>query len=114
MKSYGIIRRHLSLALLAWVCAGTISRAEAETVAAGEQIAQTWCRNCHQVGPKVVGVGSDAVPSFVSIARMPSTTQMSLTVFLSTNHAHMPDYSLTREEIRNVTAYILSLRNPQK
>ena len=40
----------------------------------------------------------------------PDTTRLSLTVFLSTPHHRMPDYSLTRQEIANVSAYILSLK----
>ncbi len=54
--------------------------------------------------------GNDAVPSFSSIAQIGSITQTSLEVFLSTPHARMPDYSLTRDEIRDVSTYILSLR----
>ena len=53
---------------------------------------------------------NDAVPSFVSVARMDSTTTTSLEVFLSTPHGRMPDYSLSRHDIANVSAYILSLR----
>ncbi|MEY4966379.1 MAG: hypothetical protein RL274_1962 [Pseudomonadota bacterium] len=83
----------------------------AQDVGAGERIAQTWCNNCHVVDSAQQKGGSDAVPSFPAIAKMASTTQMSLTVFLSTPHGRMPDFSLTRNEIRNVSAYILSLRD---
>jgi hypothetical protein len=41
---------------------------------------------------------------------MSSTTEAGLAAFLSTPHGKMPDYSLSRNEIRNVSAYILSLR----
>jgi mono/diheme cytochrome c family protein len=54
--------------------------------------------------------GTDAVPTFAAIAAMKSTTAMSLTAFLSTSHTPMPDYSLSRDDIANVSAYILSLR----
>lgn len=84
--------------------------AQAQDVGAGERIAKTWCNNCHVVASGQQKGGSDAVPSFPSIAKMISTTQMSLTVFLSTPHGRMPDFGLTRTEIRNVSAYILSLR----
>jgi mono/diheme cytochrome c family protein len=41
---------------------------------------------------------------------MKSTTEMSLAAFLTTPHGRMPNFSLSRAEIRDVSAYILSLR----
>ena len=52
----------------------------------------------------------DAVPSFRAIAAMPSTTALSLRVFLQTPHGRMPDFALSRNETDDVIAYILSLR----
>ncbi len=84
--------------------------AAAQDAGEGERIARQWCGNCHQVARDPVRA-SDAVPSFPAIAQMPSTTQMSLAAFLSSSHGQMPDYALTRSEIRDVSAYILSLRD---
>ncbi len=87
------------------------SAASAQNPADGERIAKTWCAGCHRVDTDLPRVGAtDAVPSFASVAAMSSTTETSLEVFLSTPHARMPDYSLTREEIRDVAVYILSLK----
>ena len=86
------------------------SPALAQNPANGETIARTWCAGCHRVEGDGPRMENDAVPSFSSIAQMSSTTQTSLIVFLSTPHARMTDYNLTREEIRDVSAYILSLR----
>ena len=87
------------------------SAASAQDEANGERIAKTWCAGCHTVEAETPRLGgNDAVPSFSSIAQMSSTTETSLEVFLSTPHARMPDYSLTRDEIRDVSVYILSLR----
>ena len=88
--------------------------ANAQDVLAGEQLAKTSCAGCHQVDKNDLPKRSDAIPSFVSVANMNSTTAMSLRVFLSTPHANMPDYSLSRNEISNVSAYILSLRTDRK
>ena len=41
---------------------------------------------------------------------MKSTTRLSLRVFLQTPHDRMPNLQLNRDEIDNVSAYILSLR----
>jgi len=84
--------------------------ARAQDVDAGERIAKTWCAGCHVVDAKNRKTANDAIPSFSSIAKMSSTTSTSLEVFLSTPHGRMPDYSLSRNEIRNVSSYILSLR----
>lgn len=82
--------------------------ASAQDAAAGQRLARRWCSACHEIGR--APVHNDVSPSFAAIARMPSTTAMSLNAFLSTPHHRMPDYSLTRQEIKDVSAYILSLK----
>ncbi len=76
----------------------------------GRRVAETWCSNCHLVGPGARGPAGDAAPPFQAIARMPSTTEMSLRVFLQTPHAQMPDYRLSAAELDGVTAWILALK----
>lgn len=76
----------------------------------GLDIARKWCAGCHAVGASLGKTGSDAAPSFYEVAQMKSTTASGLTVFLSTPHGQMPDYNLSRQEIRDVSAYILSLQ----
>ncbi len=88
--------------------AALISTAAAQDVDAGHQIAQRWCSACHEVG--TAPVRNDVSPSFWSIAQMPSTTKLSLNAFLSTPHHRMPDYSLTRQEIADISGYIVSLK----
>jgi len=83
--------------------------ARAQDIAAGQAIAETWCSNCHSTVARDAAV-RDGVPAFFSIAQMPSTTEMSLATFLTTPHGRMPNFSLSRTEIRDVSAYILSLR----
>ncbi len=85
--------------------------AHAYDIANGKLIAQVWCSNCHLVDPQQRGVARDATPMFLSIARMKSTTAASLAAFLKTRHGGMPDLNLGRNEIEDVSAYILSLRN---
>lgn len=96
----------LALMLLATPAVG-------QTVDQGQKIARQWCSGCHQVEPQAQP-RSDVVPSFASVAQMTSTTSISLAAFLSSSHRNMPDYSLTPGEIRDVSAYILSLRIPEK
>lgn len=83
----------------------------AQDAQAGHDIATKWCANCHVVEVKGPAVRNDAVPSFRAIAQMNSTTAASLAAFLATPHPRMPNYTLSRQEIRDVSAYILSLRD---
>ncbi len=76
---------------------------------AGAELAQKWCSDCHLVG-RGQSHSNDAVPSFAAIAAAPATTAMSLHAFLLTPHGPMPDLKLSREQIDDVVAYILSLR----
>lgn len=95
----------VAVALLAGACP-----AVAQDAQAGLMIAETWCANCHTVVAGQQTRSSDAVPSFVRIAAMRSTTEMSLAAFLTTPHGRMPNFTLSRAEIADVSAYILSLR----
>jgi mono/diheme cytochrome c family protein len=79
-------------------------------LADGKAMAEKWCSHCHMISPGDKRAG-DAAPSFTAIARMPSTTEMSLRAFLQTPHVRMPDYHLSRDESADLVAYILSLRD---
>jgi len=79
--------------------------------AAGHQMAQRWCSNCHMVDPTQQNAAANGVPPFAAIARMTSMTALSLRVFLQTPHIRMPDFQLTNGEIDDVVAYILSLKD---
>jgi mono/diheme cytochrome c family protein len=79
-------------------------------IASGRRIAESWCAACHQIDSQepesIVGA-----PSFVAIAKLPSTTALALNVFLRTTHNVMPNYQLTRQEADDVVAFILSLKD---
>lgn len=105
--------RHPILAgLMALAFAGPAPAQVPGDVANGAQLARTWCANCHVVGRADASTPAtgDAVPTFASIAAMPSTTALSLRVYLQTPHGRMPDFALSRSETSDVIAYILSLR----
>lgn len=82
--------------------------AVAQDMENGHQIAKRWCSGCHEIA--YTPVQNDVSPPFITVARMPTTTRISLQAFLSTPHQRMPDYSLSRQEISDVSAYILSLK----
>ena len=78
-------------------------------IAAGQKLAEEWCSSCHAVGPKETAA-KDNAPSFLAIATMPSTTALSIQAWLQTPHPQMPNWQLTRNQIADIDAYILSLR----
>ena len=74
----------------------------------GRQTATTLCVPCHQIGEN----HRDGPPSFVDIANMPSTTALSLKVFLRSNHKGMPNLIIPDSETNDLIAYILALKQP--
>ena len=110
-RIFGLAALALAGLLLARPAAAQTA-ADAETVACGRAVAETWCANCHVVSRQARGPAGDAAPPFAAIAAMPSTAGMSLRAFLQTPHARMPDYRLSQAELDGVVAYILSLRRP--
>jgi mono/diheme cytochrome c family protein len=79
-------------------------------VDAGKTIALQRCTRCHVVAAQQPVPDIGGAPSFAAIARMRSTTELSLRAFLQTPHPPMPDLVLSREETDDLVSYILSLR----
>jgi mono/diheme cytochrome c family protein len=106
--------RRMALAavpLLACVAASRgASAEEVGDAAAGRRLAETWCSTCHIVtGGQSQGTSTGA-PTFAAIAADKAITPLALSAFLQTPHHRMPDLHLSRNEIDDVSAYILSLR----
>jgi mono/diheme cytochrome c family protein len=85
----------------------------------GREIATKQCSSCHHVLPRLFpdtndspSVDKDGPPSFQSIADLPSTTGLSLNVFLHSNHKNMPNLVLSHADSDDLIAYILSLKKP--
>jgi mono/diheme cytochrome c family protein len=91
------------------VMAASGGPAVAQNIATGKEIAQSSCTGCHSVDTNGLESRNEAVPSFTTIAQSHKTTEIWLESFLST-HPKMRNYSLSRHQIRDVAAYILSLK----
>jgi mono/diheme cytochrome c family protein len=98
------------LALFCLLAAPALAQPEPGDPQAGRGLAANWCSHCHRIAPGGPGPATDGAAPFASIVAMPSTTSMSLRVFLQTPHAGMPDYHLTRDQLDDLVAYLLSLR----
>ena len=77
--------------------------------ASGRQLATKLCSSCHLVLPMTFSDKSDP-PSFQSVADLPSTTGISLNVFLHSKHRKMPNFLISSAVSNDLIAYILSLK----
>ncbi|MDJ0449592.1 c-type cytochrome [Methylocystis sp. JR02] len=97
------------LLFLSAATAPALAQGPDETV--GKRIAQDTCASCHAVTADPDAISPDPkAPRFLDVARMPSTTELSLKVFLRSSHRNMPNFILSPEEMDSVTWYILGLR----
>jgi cytochrome c len=77
----------------------------------GRKIAEKLCVGCHIVGAEAAGKTVPAdVPSFARIASKPGQTAQGIAGAIVVPHPPMPQIQLTREEIGDVAAYILTLK----
>lgn len=89
-----------------------------EDIQKGHQLAATICAICHVAAPDQAykPIMKPPAPSFESIARRKDTNADSLRLFMTTTHQGldvprgMPNPELMDYQIREITAYILSLR----
>ena len=75
----------------------------------GKDIAVQFCASCHLVTEGQKSASAD-VPTFPSIAAKYDEEIDYLVGFLADPHPPMPNFSLTRREIRDLLAYIKSLK----
>jgi mono/diheme cytochrome c family protein len=80
-----------------------------DSVSAGRRLAEAWCRDCHAFEMSDAGRVSRA-PVFVRIANRTSTTELSLKVFLRSNHRSMPNLIIAPGEADDLAQFILSLK----
>jgi mono/diheme cytochrome c family protein len=75
----------------------------------GRQVAIELCSSCHQVTEGQPRPRQNAA-SFFAIANLPSTTALSLKVFLRSNHKGMPDLIVSESDSDELIDYILGLK----
>jgi cytochrome c len=80
-----------------------------DSLSAGHDLAEAWCRNCHAIEATTAGAKGRG-PDFVAIANRVSTTALSLKVFMKTSHHRMPNLIITPAQADDLTNYILSLK----
>jgi mono/diheme cytochrome c family protein len=76
----------------------------------GLAVAERLCADCHAITRKDAMSPNPAAPRFETIAASPGMSSTALNAALQTSHRSMPNIVLEADEMRNVIAYILSLR----
>ncbi|MBY0561608.1 cytochrome c [Hyphomicrobium sp.] len=79
----------------------------------GRAVARALCTNCHMIGDQPNSAVNADVPSFVAIANIHDQSAERISNWLHNAHGPMPNAHLTRKELGDVAAYIMSLRQPK-
>ncbi len=101
---------------LAFVATGLLAGSPAAhaadgDIANGQALAKRLCSNCHVVGDEAAAQTISAdVPSFKSIANLPEQSPERIAGRIVVPHPPMPQIDVTRNEIRDLAAYIMSLK----
>jgi mono/diheme cytochrome c family protein len=78
----------------------------------GLALAQKDCSECHAVIRNDTRSPRPTAPAFQKIAEIPGMTGTALYIALQTPHRTMPNLMLEADELRDISAYILSLKEP--
>ncbi|RUV74804.1 MAG: c-type cytochrome [Mesorhizobium sp.] len=88
-----------------------VAAAQAQDVQQGYQLALEVCASCHAVVAGQLQSPVPEAPSFEEIAATPGMTAAALNFWLTAHdHPTMPRIKLSQDEVRDVSAYVLGLK----
>lgn len=112
--SYAVPLASMSAALALVASASAVMAAGPHTpkpdAQKGRVLAERACVACHVVTERAVSPVAADVPTFAAIANKPDQTMEAIAGRIVIPHPPMPAIALSREEIGNVVAYIMTLR----
>jgi cytochrome c len=76
----------------------------------GQELAASLCSGCHIVSPGSASTANPDIPTFAAIAGRGDTTPERLAGRIIVPHPPMPNTQLTMAEIRDIIAYIMTLK----
>jgi mono/diheme cytochrome c family protein len=82
---------------------------ESANIEAGHAYAKRVCVECHAVERGEVDILNP--PSFQNVADSPGITERALAFWLQNPHPNMPNLVLRPDDMKNVIAYIMSLKS---
>lgn len=77
----------------------------------GRELSQRLCVTCHAIEARPTGPVRVDVPTFAAIAARPDITAEKIAGAIIIPHPAMPGVQLTVPEIRDIIAYIVSLKS---
>lgn len=77
----------------------------------GRELAERLCSTCHIVDASPGNIAKSDVSSFFSIANKPDQSQDRLARAIIFPHPAMPSVSFSSQELRDIIAYIISLKS---
>jgi len=80
----------------------------------GQDLAARFCSNCHLVESIQQEHANVDIPSFHEIANKEMQTEGSIMAHIVLPKHPMPEIPLTRSELADLAAYIVSLRDPRE
>jgi cytochrome c len=95
---------------LIWATGQAAAQTGLADVKRGQQLSERLCSGCHIVSPGSAATANVDIPTFAAIAGRPDTTAERLAGRIIVPHPPMPDTQLTVAEMRDIIAYILSLK----
>ena len=103
-----LVRPSLPAGVVVVMAGIALAQGRAPDPALGEILAKQWCAQCHVVDEGATP-GADAGPPFTALARDPRKTASVLRGFLHEPRQPMLPLALTKQDIDDLVAYILSL-----
>ena len=79
----------------------------------GKDLAGGLCSNCHLIGGGEQGHANADIPSFREIANQEAQTEGTIMAHIVLPKHPMPTIPLTKSELADLAAYIMSLRKPE-
>ena len=104
----GLMLGLASLAIL--VSTGAQAQEDVGDSDAGLAVASQICASCHAITRAQRMSPLLTAPRFEDVANTPGMTAMALFVWMRTSHPTMPNIILEPEDLGNVVAYLLSLK----
>jgi mono/diheme cytochrome c family protein len=100
------------LPALLWACAASAGPTSKPDPVHGKDLAERLCTNCHLVGSATQEQANPDVPSFPEIANLDGQTAGGIVARIVLPKHPMPQIPLTKTELTDLAAYIMSLRDP--
>ncbi len=86
------------------------ARADVGNATKGETLARTLCAECHLNPAQGEKRGPMGIPGFVAVANRPLQTAEGVVEWLQSIPPMMPNHHLTQDEMYDLAAFIMSLR----